>query len=100
MIVLASEGFERHGIERKNQQRIAAERTAQAQRDASYANAQSTGTPVNTTRVDKQPMFQDKAPRIGNGSGGGGGGGGAFGLETIVLLVLAGAGLLARGRRK
>lgn len=96
MIVMAAEGFQRHGIERKNQQRIAAEHAAQAQRQASYTKAQSAGAPVKSPRVDKTPMFKQNAPRIG--SGGGGGGGGAFGLETLGLLTLAGAGLLARRR--
>lgn len=90
MIVLADEGFQRHGIERKNQQRIAAEQAAQTQRQSAYANATSTGAPLKSPRVDKSPMFDQKAPRIGSG------GGGAFGLETLVLLALTGAGLLAR----
>jgi Ca-activated chloride channel family protein len=95
MIVLAAEDFQRHGIERKNQQRIATEQAAQAQRQTSYATAQSAGSPVKSPRVDKAPMFDQNAPHIGSG---GGGGGGAFGLETLALLTLAGAGLLARRR--
>lgn len=93
MIVMAAEGFQRHGIERKNQQRIAAEHAAQAQRQTNYAKARSDGSPVSSPRVDKTPMFEQNAPRIGSG---GGGGGGAFGLESLLLLGLAGAGLLAR----
>ena len=87
MIVLADEGFQRHGIERKNQDRIQLEQSAQTQRQ---------GT-VTSTRVDQQnPMFKAPAPRIG--SGGGGGGGGAFGLEVIGLLALTGLGALLRNR--
>jgi Ca-activated chloride channel family protein len=94
MIVMAAEGFERHGIERKNQQRTAAERAAQTQRQANYTSAQSAGAPVKSPRVDKSPMFKQDAPRIGSG-----GGGGAFGLETLALLALTGAGLLVRRRK-
>lgn len=87
MIVLSTEGFQRHGIDRKNKERIATERAAQSQRQVS----QSTPT---STRVDQsQPMFKNKAPRIG-----GGGGGGAFGVEAIVLIGLAAVGVLL-GRR-
>jgi len=95
MIVLADEGFERHGIERKNKQRIEREHAAQTQRDASRIAAQTAGHPVGSTRVDKKPMFDLSAPRIG----GGGGGGGAFGLEAIGLLTLTGLGLLRRRHR-
>lgn len=95
MIVLADEGFERHGIDRKNKDRIAIEQAAQAKREA----AQQPGQTVTSTRVDQnQPMFGHPAPRIG-GSGGGGGGG-AFGLEAIGLLVLTGLGLLRRSHSK
>ena len=93
MILLAADRFEHHGIERRNQQRIANERAAQAQRRA----ARNDGSPVNSSRADKTPMFNENAPRIGSG-GSGGGGGGAFGLETLALLALAGAGLWARRR--
>lgn len=90
MIVMADEGFQRHGIERKNKERIAQEHAAQSQRQASYAQQASAGQPVSTPRVDKKPMFPRKAPRIG------GGGGGAFGGEAIVLLLVAGAGAYLR----
>ncbi len=95
MIVLGDEGFERHGIERKNKDRIALERAAQTQRQSTYAKDAAAGQPVQTTRVDKQPMFPSKAPRIG-----GGGGGGAFGLESIALLSLTGMGIWFRRRRQ
>ena len=96
MIVLAAEGFERHGIDRKNAQRIAEERAAQAKRHATYSERSASGSAVQSPRVDQQPMFQNNAPRIG----GGGGGGGAFGIEVLALLVLTGAGLLAGRRTK
>lgn len=95
MIVLADEGFQRHGIERKNKQRVATEKAAQAQREAVYANAASTGAAPRSPRVDKSPMFDQKAPRIGSG-----GGGGAFGLEALVLLALTATGLIARTRKQ
>ncbi|HKK19309.1 MAG TPA: VWA domain-containing protein, partial [Opitutales bacterium] len=94
MIVMAAEGFQRHGIERRNKDRVAAEHAAQAQRQANYAHAQSTGAPLKSPRVDKTPMFDQNAPRIGSG----GGGGGAFGLEALALLGLTAAGILARRR--
>ena len=94
MLVMATEAFERHGIERKNQQRIATEHAAQAQRRANYAQGQTAGSPVQSNRVDATPMFDRKAPRIGSG-----GGGGAFGVESLLLLALTGAGLLARRSR-
>ena len=82
MIVMADEGFQRHGIERKNQDRTQREQSAQSQRRSAT---------VQSTRVDQQnPMFNAPAPRIG---GGGGGGGGAFGLEVIGLLALTGLGV-------
>lgn len=96
MIVLAEEGFERHGIARNNQARIAAEQSAQSQRQTARANAVSSGQPVNSTRADtKKPLFSGNAPRIG----GGGGGGGAFGFEAILLLGLTGLGAYLRRRR-
>lgn len=54
MLVLADEGFERHGIERANRQRVARERAAQTVR---------TQNPPQGRRVDGQdPMFQQQAP--------------------------------------
>ncbi|WP_269525890.1 VIT and vWA domain-containing protein [Coraliomargarita parva] len=96
MIVMADEGFQRHGIDRKNKARIATEHTAQAQRQATYANNAAAGQPVQSPRVDKKPMFPSNAPRIG----GGGGGGGAFGLESIALLMLTGLGVWFRRLRR
>ncbi len=91
MIVLSSEGFQRHGIDRKNKERIATERAAQAQRQVSQA---SNPTPVSTRVDQSKPMFKHNAPRIG------GGGGGAFGLESIALVGLAGLGAYLRRRNR
>ncbi len=90
MLVLADEAFQRHGIERHNQQRVARERSAQSARAAAPA-------PTNR-RVDSQkPFTSSRAPRH---SSGGGGGGGA--LPPLVVLLMAGfAGLAARiGKRR
>ena len=90
MIVLSKEGFQRHGIDRKNQERVATERAAQAQRQQTGGDTST----VSSTRVDQsKPMFQMKAPRIG-----GGGGGGAFGIESVLLVGFVGAGAWMRRR--
>jgi len=82
MIVLDDAAFDRHGIQRINQERVARERAAQQQRVAQ---------PVQSRRVDrKRPMFDGKAPR---------GGGGAIDPVTG-LLVLGLAGAACRPRRK
>jgi len=96
MIVMADEGFLRHGIERRNKERMALEHDAQARRKTTYTNATVAGQPVRSPRADKQPMFPSAAPRIGSG----GGGGGAFGLESIALLALTGLGVWFRSRRQ
>ena len=90
MIVLSSEGFKRHGIDRKNKERSATERAAQAQRQVSQA---SNPTPVSSRVDQSKPMFKHQAPRIG-------GGGGAFGLESIALIGLAGLGAYLRRRNR
>ncbi len=65
MLVLDDDAFQRHGIDRRNRDRIAGERLAQQARAA---------LPPAPTRVDtQQPMFQGKkASRIRLPSGGGG----------------------------
>ena len=74
MLVLGDEGFERHGIERKNRQRVQREHSAQAARSKVSA-------PVKR-RVDTQkPFTPSRAPSFG-----GGGGGGAFPPLGAVLL--------------
>jgi Ca-activated chloride channel family protein len=72
MLVLAGEGFERHGIARKNRERVALEAAAQAQRAP---------RPARSYRVDEAaPAFPGKAPQPRRGGGGGGGAVGPFGL--------------------
>lgn len=83
MIVLTDDAFQRHGIERTNQQRLAAEAQAQAQRAAQ---------PVTQQRVDQQnPMWSGSSPSVprGGGSGGGRSGGGAFDPWSILALITA-----------
>jgi Ca-activated chloride channel family protein len=77
MIVLDDASFAHRGIERRNQQRVALEQTAQSQR---------AGQPAKTYRVDAaQPTYAQPAPHI---SRSGGGGGGALDRQDIVLLGL------------
>lgn len=90
MIVLSDEGFIRHGIERRNRDRLALESAAQTARIQPPASGSNAPVRPQTTRVDeKKPMFNQSAPRIG--------GGGAFGWEALVLLgLLVGAGWSGR----
>jgi len=86
MVVLTDERFAQRGIERRNQQRVATERQAQAVR------AQQ---PAPNHRVDtQQPAFSQPAPRLG----GGGGGGGALDPLTILLISLGVLGPIAHAR--
>ena len=56
---MSDEAFERHGVERRNRERTAAEHAVQSTR------AQA---PVRPTRVDHhRPMFDAPAPRLGSG---------------------------------
>jgi Ca-activated chloride channel family protein len=84
MIVLADEDFVRHGIDRRNLERVDRERRAQSVR--------LTTGPKNN-RVDQgQPMFKGNAPKAG--------GGGAIDPFTVGLAtLLAGAALAQRRRR-
>lgn len=78
MLVLTDEAFERHGIERRNRDRVAIERQAQTLR-ASH--------PPRNHRVDRdQPAFGGKAPR---------GGGGA--VDPVLLALFAAITLIAIG---
>ena len=87
MVVLSDERFAHRGIERRNQQRVATERQAQAVR------AQQ---PVQNHRVDtQQPAFSQPAPRLG---GGGGGGGGALDPIAVLLIAAATLGPIAHAR--
>ena len=93
MLVLADEAFERHGIERKNQQRVAREQSAQSARHAAPA---ATNRRVDTAK----PFTPKKAPRFSGGSEGGGGG--AFPpLAALLMALFAGiAATFGRTRRK
>ncbi len=86
MLVLADEAFERHGIERKNQQRVAREHSAQSARRAAPA-------PTNHRVDTAKPFTPKKAPRFSGG--GGGGGGGAFPPLAAILMALF-AGIAAK----
>lgn len=90
MIVLDDATHASRGIDRKNQQRVASERSAQSVRAAQ---------PVRNYQVDaNQPTYPAPAPHVSHSSGGGGGG--ALDRGDIVMLlfflVLAGASLHAR----
>jgi len=79
MVVLSDESFERRGIERRNQKRVAIERQAQAVR-----NEQPTAT---NYRVDShRPLTTEKTRR--KSFGGDGGGGGALSPATTALMLL------------
>jgi Ca-activated chloride channel homolog len=96
MLVLDDATHAARGIDRKNQQRIATERTAQSVRAAQ---------PVKNYQVDAaQPTYSAPAPHISHSSGGGGGGGGALERDDIVLLAifigLAGAAYVGRQAMK
>ncbi len=84
MIVLADEDFVRHGIERRNRDRIVLERQAQSVRMA---------TGPKSHRVDNsKPMFSGRTPSLG---------GGAFvPLTALLAALLGGAGFLSRRRRE
>lgn len=77
MLVLSDEAFARHGIERRNQARVATEREAQARR---------AGQPVQGYRVDRdRPMFDWPAPSLGGGALDPIGGALALGLGALAL---------------
>jgi Ca-activated chloride channel family protein len=79
IIVLDDATHAARGIDRKNQQRLATESTAQSVRAAQ---------PVKNYQVDaSQPTYTAPAPHVSH-SGGGGGGGGALERQDIVLLAV------------
>lgn len=81
MLVVREEVFLKHGIERRNQRRLAVEQAAQQQR------AQN---PVQNHRVDTQkPMYQTRRADTRQRSSGGGFGGGAVGPWWLLLFVPA-----------
>lgn len=80
MVVLEDEAFARHGIERRNQKRVAIEYKAQSERNR---------VPVANRRVDQnQPLFDNSAPRIPSNGNGGGGAVHPFAILGILLLVV------------
>ena len=73
MLVVRDEVFDRLGIERRNQARVATEQAAQAQRS---------GTSVQSRRVDtQQPMYRSSRASFG------GSGGGSFDLLALLMLL-------------
>jgi Ca-activated chloride channel homolog len=79
MLVLSDAGFQRHGIQRANQERTAQEADAQLRRGSGAVVKQ---------RVDQQqPMYQHAAPSLPHR--GGFSGGGAFDWRAALGLVLA-----------
>ena len=83
MVVLDDATHAKRGIARNNQQRTAAERTAQSVRAAQ---------PARQAQVDAaQPMFNAPAPHVAryNGGGGGGGGGDLRGDMVFLAAMLA-----------
>lgn len=87
MVVLTEQAFAERGIERRNQARVATENQARQQRAVS---------PPRATRADEQqPMFKQRAPRVGGGA-----------IDPLTaLLALGGVSLTAfaarrRGRRE
>lgn len=83
MLALDDQGFARHNIERRNQQRVAQEQQARTTRT----------TNSGAQRADNsQPMYQGNAPNFG------GGGGGAIEPWFAILVVIGGAGYLLRKR--
>ena len=88
MVVLDDATHAKHGIARNNQQRTAAERTAQSVRAAQ---------PARQARVDTaQPAFPAPAPHVSRYGGGGGHGGGDLSGDNLFIafmgaILLAGA---------
>ena len=91
MLVLADDAFERHGIERKNRERVLRERSAQSARTATPA-------PVSRRVDTHQPFTPSRAPSLG--SGGGDGGGALPPLVVILMGAFAAIASFAAGRRK
>ncbi|CAM2835339.1 VIT and vWA domain-containing protein [Rariglobus hedericola] len=78
MLVLDDATHASRGIDRKNQQRTATERTAQSVRSS---------RPVKSYQVDaQQPTYSAPAPHVSHS--GGGGGGGALDRKDIVMLAV------------
>ncbi|MEZ5978832.1 MAG: VIT and VWA domain-containing protein [Planctomycetota bacterium] len=81
MVVADDAAFAAHGVERRNRDRVDAERAASIARAAA---------PVRDDRIDTSaPAFPGRAPRALDSSRSGGGDLGAFGLGAAALLLLA-----------
>jgi Ca-activated chloride channel family protein len=78
MVVMSDESFNRRGIERRNQARVATERAAQAVR--------ATQAPVNRRVDTAAPTYTQPAHSLGGGRSGGGGGGA---VDPMILLISA-----------
>jgi Ca-activated chloride channel family protein len=86
MVVLSDAAYQAHGIDRRNERRVAAERDAQQRR---------TAAPIRDYRADhERPMFTEEAHSTGNG------GLGFVDPLTAGLALLLGVGGLARRRRR
>jgi Ca-activated chloride channel family protein len=95
MVVLADETHQARGIERRNRDRVALERQAQAARAAQ---------PAPSYRVDQPapgapPMFDRPAPSLGGGSGESRGSGAIDPVSAGLAVLLGGLGLGALRRR-
>jgi hypothetical protein len=89
MLVLADDAFERHGVERRNRERVRVERAAQSARAAAPKA-------VNY-RIDKaKPLTPSRSHSFGSG----GGGGGAFSPWAVVAMAVFLLGGLAMSRRQ
>lgn len=87
MLVVRNEVFDRYGIQRSNQQRVATEQAARQQRSQK---------PAQSRQVDQQrPMFNKPRATLSGGSKGGG----AIGPFDILLQVLLATTLLPLKRR-
>ena len=100
MLVLDDATHASHGIDRKNQRRIAAEQTAQSVRASQ---------PAKNHQVDaSQPTYASPAPHVNRPGFGGGGGGAVERRDLVMLSVLiglvaatyAGRQAMKRNRRK
>ncbi len=92
MLVLDDAGFERHGIERRNRERVAEERRVQAARQTPVPGTSAPPPPRRPRADTGKSLFEGLAPRIG--------GGGAFGWESLLLVpALVMALCLGRGGR-
>jgi Ca-activated chloride channel family protein len=89
MLVLAEDAFERHGIERRNRERVRLERTAQSARAAAPQ-------PVNH-RVDKaKPFTPSRSHSFGGSRGGGGGALSPWAVIAVMAFLLAGLTIVRR----